>query len=107
MLPAFRRSMITFFTQDHQRHATTLNTAGCPIPYLELPDRVDVIQAAVSRLGFGEPLGPRDFGIGPIHDVHSGEFLEYLQEAYGKTRSFFPKEAPAIPDTFPGRSGRH
>jgi acetoin utilization deacetylase AcuC-like enzyme len=99
--------MKTVYSPHHKLHATTLDLPGSPIPYLEIPDRAEVMLEAIRVADLGEIIAARDFGMQPIQAVHRAEFLVYLQQAYARSRPFFKDSDPAIADTYFGRGGRY
>ena len=89
------------------RHATTLQLPGCPVPYFEIPARAETIIKAIREAGLGELDEPHDFGMAPITDVHTTDFIHYLQTAYHSSRPFFEGTKPAIADTYSVQGWRH
>jgi acetoin utilization deacetylase AcuC-like enzyme len=80
---------------------------GAPFIYEEQPRRADILLACieVARLG---PISPaRDHGMQPIQEVHSADFLAFLQEAYARQEHWKQDSGPVFPETFPIRPARH
>lgn len=98
--------MQVVFSDFHRKHAIEVKLAGCPAPCFEIPSRADSILSAVTAAQVGQVIEPQDFGLGPIHAVHSEEFVEYLKTAYQSSRPFFEGQRPGIAEAYSGR-GRH
>ncbi|NJM06228.1 histone deacetylase family protein, partial [Candidatus Gracilibacteria bacterium] len=68
---------------DHTQHDPPFEILnGQTVPYFESPQRVSLIAAALAAAGFAEPQAPRSFGLAPLLDVHTAEYLAYLERAY-------------------------
>jgi len=99
--------MEILYSSHYALHATTLQLPGCPVPYFEIPARAEAIIQAIREAGLKKINEPYDFGMSPITDVHSPEFIRYLQAAYRNSLPFFDGTKPAIADTYSGRGWRH
>ena len=77
-----RLAMPFVWSDRHRMHDPAGEVwVGMRIAGTEVPERGDVIKAALSAAGapFVEVL---DHGVGPLEKVHSTELLDYLQNAY-------------------------
>ncbi len=72
-------------------------------PYLESPNRVEIIQAALQREhDWLEPaLSPALSNA--IHSVHDADYLEWLATGYARWRAINPFDGDVLPTTFPVR----
>ena len=68
----------------------------------EQPARADVLLAAAQRAGH-EISPPDEFGLGPIADVHTPEYLDFLQVAQREWRKLEGAGAEVIPNIHPAR----
>ena len=68
---------------------------GALHPAAEHPGRVDAILGAI-----GPVEAPDDLGVQPIRRVHSGEYIEFLQNAHDMWRAA-GRDGDAFPYTFP------
>lgn len=99
--------MEILYSSHHAQHATTLQLPGCPVPYFEIPARAEAIAQAIREAKLGKVNEPHDFGMAPITDVHTQDFVHYLQMAYSSSRPFFDGTKPAIADTYNSKGWRH
>src|SRR5262245_65568463 len=99
--------MQVVFSEIHRQHAIEVHLPGCPAPCFEIPSRADSILSAVTAAQVGQVIEPQDFGLGPIHAVHSEEFVEYLKTAYQSSRQLFKGQQPAIAEEYSERGWRN
>ena len=92
--------MKTFYSEKHRKHNPPFEVfdGGKRMPYLENPDRMDRILAALQKTDWAEILEPGEFGTGPILAVHDGEYINFLATAWTGWLSSDP-EAAASPET--------
>lgn len=88
------------FSPHHAGHAGFPDTPGfmetgeTPSPYHEIPQRVDVILAALRAAGLGPVVEAEDHGLAPILAVHTAALVELLQAASEASRSAQPAGMP-------------
>jgi acetoin utilization deacetylase AcuC-like enzyme len=70
-------------------------------PYLETPRRAAIIAAALTQAGFPAPVTPREFGLAPLLAVHSRDYVEYLERAYGRWVAAGLTPDGVMPSTLP------
>lgn len=99
------------FSPHHAGHAGFpgfLDTGATPSPYHEIPQRVDVILAALRAAGLGPVVEAEDHGLAPILAVHTTALVELLQAASEASRSAQPAGMPLGPGGyFAVRGARH
>src|SRR5215510_11656061 len=91
---------------------------GARTPYLESPERMDRILAALKKTRWAEILEPHDFGLDPIYRVHDKAYLDFLasgwnewaaSEATDKSvllpATFALRRSPPKPKSLLGRAG--
>jgi acetoin utilization deacetylase AcuC-like enzyme len=76
--------MKIYFSETHRLHnpAFEVFDGGQRVPYLESPERMDRILAALRKTDWAEIEPPRDFGLDPLRAVHSEEYLAFLASAW-------------------------
>ncbi|MCA9973200.1 MAG: hypothetical protein KC425_23435, partial [Anaerolineales bacterium] len=63
--------MHTFYYADHSRHDPSRSgLVTLPSPYLEVPERIEIIRRALLDAQLGPIISPGDFGVEPIGEVH-------------------------------------
>lgn len=95
--------MKIFYSETHRRHNPPFEIfdGGLRVPYLESPDRMDRILAALHRVGWTEIYEPSDFGLDPILAVHDREYLDFLASAWTEWLASAPQDpSTLIPATF-------
>jgi acetoin utilization deacetylase AcuC-like enzyme len=85
---------------QHLAHNTRHSLPGYDSRYDEVPQRAEVILAAVSAAGLGEIQEPVDHGLAPILAVHDVGLVEFLQSAYQASRALLSGEAPLFPSGY-------
>ncbi len=73
-------------------------------PYLESPQRAEIILNAVQAAGIGPILEPGEFGLEPITAVHSPAYVEHLRTIYERWVAIGGTEEGAYPSAMPRRS---
>jgi acetoin utilization deacetylase AcuC-like enzyme len=93
--------MNTIYTPAHLAHAPAREFLdGELVDVFEKPHRAELILSAVRETGLGEVLPPDDFGMEPIAQVHTPDYLDFLQRAYAAWIVEGRGPAPVYPDTF-------
>ena len=100
--------MKIFYAETHRRHnpAFEVFDGGKRMPYLESPERMERILAALRQTDWAEIETPRDFGLDPIRAVHSEPYLAFLASAWTEWLAANPEadasaaETALLPATF-------
>ena len=76
--------MKIFYTENHRLHdpAFEIFDGGQRVPYLESPERMERILAALRKTDWADIEAPRDFGLDPIRAAHSDAYLTFLASAW-------------------------
>lgn len=89
----------TICTSRHKLHATDqVWLDGTRIENKEVPQRVEIIRAAVQAARLGRLLPPQDHGMMPILAVHRRDYVAYLQAAYHLNAVYLGKPVPVLVD---------
>ena len=112
--------MKVFYSDVHRKHhpAFEVMDGGFRTPYLESPERMDRILAALKKTKWAEIVQPQDFGLDPIYQVHDKAYLDFLascwtewegSEATDKSvllpATFALRRSPRKPKSLLGRAG--
>jgi acetoin utilization deacetylase AcuC-like enzyme len=100
--------MKIFYSDMHRAHTPPFEVfdGGIRVPYLENPDRMDKILAALHQVNWTELHEPTDFGLEPIHAVHDRDYIAFLASAWTEWLESDPDVAAApekyvfLPATF-------
>ena len=78
--------MNVYYSEDHRKHEPPFEIfdGGLRVPYLENPDRMDRILAALGDTGWAEIHDPSDFGLEPIYAVHDREYVDFLASCWAE-----------------------
>jgi acetoin utilization deacetylase AcuC-like enzyme len=103
--------MKVFYSGEHQLHNPPfeLFDGGQHMPYLENPERMERILAALKDRAWADILEPDDFGLDPVLAVHDREYVDFLRTAYEEwthVKTSYEKKA-LLPATFPPRGWSH
>jgi acetoin utilization deacetylase AcuC-like enzyme len=100
--------MLVVYPERHRAdHPTDREMPDYGRGFPELPDRVEVIKAALEETGLAEFVSPTDFGLAPIEAVHDAGLLDHLRTGYANSRTG-PKDVhPYIAHTFAVRGRRN
>jgi len=99
--------MKVFHTHKHALHDPQFFLVrGERRPAAEQPQRGHILLQA-ARAGGHEVLEAGDQGLGPIADVHTPEYLDYLQVAHREWSRLPGASAEVIPNVHPGRRPAH
>lgn len=106
--------MKIFYSETHRRHnpAFEVFDGGQRVPYLESPERMDRILAALRKTDWADIEPPRDFGLDPLRAVHSDAYLAFLASAWTEWLAADPESAAAaekialMPATFAAKRDR-
>jgi acetoin utilization deacetylase AcuC-like enzyme len=81
--------MKVFHSETHRLHNPPFEVfdGGERVPYLENPDRMDKILAALGKTDWAEILEPADFGLDPILAVHDRAYINFLASAWDEWRA--------------------
>jgi len=76
--------MKIFHSEAHRAHDPPFEVfdGGQRVPYLENPDRIDRITAALKKTDWAEFAEPADFGLDPIHAVHDRDYIAFLASCW-------------------------
>ena len=76
--------MKVFHSETHQKHRIPMPrlASGDSDAYLESPERVATILAALKKTPWAEITPPQDLGLEAILAVHTPAYLDYLQNAF-------------------------
>lgn len=100
--------MITVSASDLHRlhHVDELTPQGL-VPSAERPERVDVIENALSEAGFEESVEASEFGLDPVKRVHSPAYVDFLTDAHREwiQSEGAPEDTDAFPLVFPTPDG--
>ena len=77
---------------------------GNPSMIYEVPQRADIILAALQEAGVGPAFQATDHRIEPILAVHDAGLVNYLQMIYSQMKNYRNFAAPVYPSTFSSRS---
>lgn len=95
--------MKTIFTEKHKlRDAKTELFGGQLVVPFERPSRVEYVISRIKDVSLGEILGPKDFGMQPILNIHDAEFVAFLQVAWADWLKL-GYDGEAIPTCWPAR----
>lgn len=117
--------MKIFYSEAHRDHYPPFEVfdGGKRVPYLENPDRMDRILAALKERDWCEWSEPSDFGLDPILAVHDRGYLNFLASAWTEwldsdpgaaaspaDHAFLPatfalRRSPRVPRTLLGKAG--
>lgn len=99
--------MKTFYSDAHTQHNPPFEyfDGGKEMPYLEMPERMMRVLAALQGRGWDEILPPTDHGLQPILAVHDPGYVEFLRTAFDEWLRQENPDDPAslLPATFPPR----
>lgn len=96
--------MKTIFSERHRLYRPDqVKLTECPLDSWEVPARAETILQAVQAAQFGPIIEPTDHGLEPILDVHTADYIEFLQNAYHDSAACFGKPGPVFTWTFAGR----
>jgi acetoin utilization deacetylase AcuC-like enzyme len=117
--------MKIFYSDEHRKHYPPFEVfdGGKRVPYLENPDRMDKILAALNKTDWAEFEAPADFGLDPILAVHDKDYITFLASAWTEwldsdhevaanpeQNAFLPatfalRRTPRVPHTLLGKAG--
>ena len=93
--------MLVVFSDKHRLHSPELFFAmGRMSKYPDQPSRADSILSAIQGRKIGTIVKPENFGLGPIEQIHSEAYINYLKVAYEEWIMKGGDENGVIPDTF-------
>jgi acetoin utilization deacetylase AcuC-like enzyme len=92
------------YTPRHLAHDVTYETyLGLAIPAHEVPERAEVIRAALAADGGFELVGPTEHGVDPILAVHDPGLLRFVEGAWAEVRRQRIDRSFLVADTYPTR----
>jgi Deacetylases, including yeast histone deacetylase and acetoin utilization protein len=112
--------MKIYYSEAHRKHSPPFEVfdGGLRTPYMENPDRMDKILAALHATDWSEVVEPREFGLDPIYAVHAKDYIDFLascwtewldSEAMDKSTllpaTFALRRYPQKPTSLLGRAG--
>ena len=76
--------MKVFYSKAHRKHHPKFEVmeGGFHSPYMENPQRMDRILAALQEMTWAEILEPDDFGLEPIYQVHDQRYVDFLASCW-------------------------
>ncbi len=103
--------MRVYYSDAHSQHNPPfeLFDGGVRMPYLESPERMEQVLAALEGQDWAELFAPEDFGLDPILAVHEAGYVDFLSTAFDewtRQKTNYPKEG-LLPATFPPRGWSH
>lgn len=87
-------------SSQHRGHSTEHAMPGYDHRYDEVPQRAEVILAAVTAAALGPVVEPRDFGLDPILAVHHADLVAFLQSGFRSSRESLAGDAPLFPNGY-------
>jgi acetoin utilization deacetylase AcuC-like enzyme len=101
-------AMKIFHSPTHRLHTPPFEVfdGGQRLPYLESPERMEVILRALETKDWAEILPPSDFGLAPLSRIHSRDYLAFLASAWTNWQTTEPQATaaaeslPLLPATF-------
>jgi acetoin utilization deacetylase AcuC-like enzyme len=100
--------MKAFFADEQRRHGPkSFLSSGAPKPNPEVPERVERLLAGARAAGCTFER-PASYGLGPMADIHTPEYIEFLQHIHDRWRRIEGASAEVIPNIHPiTRSGSY
>ncbi len=93
--------MRVVYTPAHQGHDPVSETVmGRETPAYEVPERAELIRAALVADGGFELVGPTEHGLDPILAVHDPGLVRFLEEAWAQAEREGIDRGAVIPDTW-------
>ncbi len=99
--------MKIYYSETHAQHNPPFEffDGGKQMPYLETPERMQRVLAAMEGRSWAEILPPQEHGLDPILAVHHPDYVQFLRTAFDE---WLRQENPAdpvalLPATFPPR----
>ena len=95
--------MKVYYSEAHRKHDPPFEVfdGGLRTPYLENPDRMDMILNALHSIGWAEILEPNDFGLDPIYAVHDKDYVNFLASCWTEWLDSEAKDkSTLLPATF-------
>ncbi|MDK9697693.1 MAG: histone deacetylase family protein [Siculibacillus sp.] len=80
--------------------------AGRILPGFELPERVEIVRAAVERAGLGPIIAPAAQSLDVARRIHRPDYVDFLGDAWDLWVAA-GNEGPALPFVWPTRGLRH
>jgi acetoin utilization deacetylase AcuC-like enzyme len=92
-------------TDRHRAHDPKVETyLGVPVPANEVPERAEVIRAALAADGGFELQEPTDHGLEPILAVHDAGLVRFMEEAWPEVERQRIDREFLVADTYPVRN---
>lgn len=96
--------MLTVYTETHRlHHGRNELMAGQLVPVFEVPRRAEIVLDQVRKVGLGEVVGPKAFGLSPLLRVHHPDYVEFLQTAWEEWCALGRGDTDALPYAWPVR----
>jgi len=96
--------MKAVLTDRHRAHDPKVETyLGIPVPANEVPERAEMIRAALTEDGTFELTEPTDHGLDPILAVHDPGLVRFLEEAWPAVEAQRIDREFLSADTYPTR----
>jgi acetoin utilization deacetylase AcuC-like enzyme len=95
--------MKVYYSEAHRKHEPPFEIfdGGLRVPYLENADRMDRILNSLRETDWAEILEPRDFGLGPIYEVHEKDYVDFLASCWTEWLDSEAKDkSTLLPATF-------
>lgn len=96
--------MDIYYTNKHKLHNTdAILVNGKPFDTQEIPQRAEIILNTLQEKQLGSLYEPVDHGLDPILQVHTPDYIHYLQTIYEENARFYQSDEPVLPETFAPR----
>lgn len=98
--------MLTIYSDDHHLHHGRCELIdGQLMPCFEMPSRADHVLQRVKDRQLGEIQAPEDFGLTPIQNVHTPDYLAFFKGAWDRWAAT-GTPGDLLPFTWPARTLR-
>ena len=97
--------MIAYFDSIQLQHEPQFFlSSGAPQPNPEVAARAQALQQALQAEGHTLQQ-PQAYGVGPVAEVHTAEYLQFLQHIYQRWQYIESGSSEVIPNIHPNRAG--
>ncbi len=99
--------MLTIYSERQKLHNPPTEILGGElVPYFEMPERVDMVLNSLRDRSLGTVIAPEAFSLEPIIQVHTPEYVTFLESAWSQWHLAYPEAKQAVPYCFPQRGMR-
>ena len=75
--------MKVIYTDEHRQRASQTELYGGElVPPFECPERMDHISGELTTRGHSDIIEPEDFGLDPILEIHTPDYVEFLKTCW-------------------------